>query len=157
MRNFLKYWLVPLFLVWTFGTESQRGSHPLTWYSHIVLWLRRGELPLVQTIKLRRYFQDNVFLTIIDLPIFPNIAPSTTFHVHWCELLFEQCIPNGATMINLSDKYLAVVLQLLGNSCSCSNNTCITKLWDPDLTFSIYTWVSWHCFIEHFSMFSSSF
>ena len=28
----------------------------------------------------------------------------------------------------LADKYRGVVLQLLGNSCSCYNNNCITKL-----------------------------
>ena len=41
---------------------------------------------------------------------------------------------------------MVVVLQLLENSCSFYNNKCITKLWVPDLTFSIYTWFSWHCF-----------
>ena len=38
------------------------------------------------------------------------------------------------------------MLQLIGTSCLCYNNTCITKLLSPDLTFSIYTWFSWHCF-----------
>ena len=36
------------------------------------------------------------------------------------------------------DKYLVVVLQLLGTSCSCYKNICITKLWAPGFTFSIY-------------------
>ena len=44
------------------------------------------------------------------------------------------------------NKYLVVVLQLLGNSCSCYNINCITKLWAPALNLSIYTWFSWHCF-----------
>ena len=39
----------------------------------------------------------------------------------------------------VGNKYLVVVLQLLGTSCSCYNNNYITKLWDPALTFSIYT------------------
>ena len=51
------------------------------------------------------------------------------------------------------DTYLLVVLQLLVTSCSCYNNNCITKLWAPALTSSIYTLFSWHFsqyFIEHF-------
>ena len=33
-----------------------------------------------------------------------------------------------------TDKYLVVVLQLLGTSCSCYKNNFITKFWDPDIT-----------------------
>ena len=35
---------------------------------------------------------------------------------------------------------MVVMLQLLGNSCSCYNNNCITKFLSPDLNFSIYKW-----------------
>ena len=38
------------------------------------------------------------------------------------------------------------LLQLLGISCSCYSNKCITKIWAPALTFSIYTWFYWNCF-----------
>ena len=53
------------------------------------------------------------------------------------------------------DKNLVVMLKLLGTSYSCYNNNFITKLWSPDINFSIYTQFSWHCFLEQFSMFSS--
>ena len=45
------------------------------------------------------------------------------------------------------------MLQLLGTSYSCYNNKCITKLWSPALTFSIYTYFSWHFF--HTVLFNS--
>ena len=48
----------------------------------------RGYFTIFQTINIRRYVQDNLLITIIDLPMFPNIVPSTHFHVHRCELLF---------------------------------------------------------------------
>ena len=70
------------FLVWPFVPESQRGSQPLTWYFYIIPWLWICELPLVQTIKLRRDLQDDELIIILDLPVFPNIAPSKKFH-HW--------------------------------------------------------------------------
>ena len=89
-----------LFLVWIFFPDRQKGSHPLTWYFHINTWLWKGDLPLVQTIKLRRYVQDNLLPTIIDLPLFPNIASSTTFHVQWCKIIFPECLLIGSTMIN---------------------------------------------------------
>ena len=41
---------------------------------------------------------------------------------------------------------MLVVLQLIGFSCSCYNNNCKTKLLDPDINFSIYTWFYWNCF-----------
>ena len=50
-----------------------------------------------------------------------------------------------------------MVLQLIRTSCLCYNNQCITKLGAPDLNLSIYTWFSWHYFIEQFSMFFSCF
>ena len=55
------------------------------------------------------------------------------------------------------DKYLVVILQLIGTSYSCYNNNCITKFWAPVLNFSIHTRFSWQCFLEKFSMLSSSF
>ena len=94
-----KPWL--LFLVLTIGHESQKGSQPLTWSSHIISLFLIDDFPLVQTINLRRYFQDGVLLTVIDLPVFPTIAPSTNFHVHRCELLLPEFLPSGATMINI--------------------------------------------------------
>ena len=46
------------------------------------------------------------------------------------------------------DKYMVVMLQLQGASCSWYNNNCINKLWDTALTFSIYTWFSWNYFLK---------
>ena len=62
---------------------------------------------------------------------------------HWC---LKMIIVSFFTQCILSDKYLLVVLKLLGNPCSCYNNNCITKLWAPAITFSIYTW-----FLDTFS------
>ena len=89
-----------LLLIWTFGPESQRGSHPLTCYPHIILWLWRCDFPLVHTINLIRYFQDNLLLPLLYLPVFINIAPSTTCHAQRCKLLFAERLPGGAIMIN---------------------------------------------------------
>ena len=91
----------PFFLVCFFGNEIQRGSHPLTWYSHIILWLWRCYFSLVHTIKLIRDVQDNVLLAILDLTVFLNIAPSTSCHVHRCELIFSERFPSGSIMINI--------------------------------------------------------
>ena len=44
------------------------------------------------------------------------------------------CYPNTT-----NDQYMVVMLQLIGTSCSCYKNNCKTKLWAPDLNFSIYT------------------
>ena len=52
----------------------------------------------------------------------------------------------GYCIMDNCDKYLLVVLQLIGNSCYCYNNNCITKLWAPAINLSIYTWFYWHCF-----------
>ena len=90
----------PLFLVLNFGPKGQRGNQPLTWYSHIILWLWICDLPIVKTIEIRRDFHDDVLITIIYIPVFTNISPSTTCHVHRCEHLFPERLPNGATMIN---------------------------------------------------------
>ena len=90
-----------LFIVLPCVPESQRGIHLLTWSSHMIFLLLKCEFPLVHTIKLRRYVQDNVFLTLLDIPLFTNIVPSTNFHVHRCELLFPERLLIGATVINI--------------------------------------------------------
>ena len=122
------------FLVWPFCPEFHRGSQNITWYSHITLWFWRGEFTLFQTINIRRYVQDNVFLTILDLPVFPNIAPSTTCHFRQCGIFKPR---TSSKWIN-HDKYLVVELQLLGTSFSCHNNNCTNKLLYPALTLSIW-------------------
>ena len=73
----------------------------------------------------------------------------------WYLYLFYDAVKDKE-YVSVYDKYLVVVLQLLGNSCSCCNNNCITKLWAPDLNLSIYKWFYWHYFIEKISMLSSS-
>ena len=89
-----------LFLVCNFVNESQRGSQPLTWSYHITHWFWRGYLTLVQKIKIQIYVQGYVLLTVLDFPVFPNIAPSTTFHFHWCKVLFPEHLLSGSTIIN---------------------------------------------------------
>ena len=123
-----------LFLIWPFGTEVQRGIQPLTGSSHIIILFWRGKFPLFQTIKIIRDFQDNVFLAILDLPVFPNIAPSTTCHFRQCGIFKPR---TSSKWIN-HDKYLVVELQLLGTSFSCHNNNCTNKLLYPALTLSIW-------------------
>ena len=93
-----KPWL--LFLVWPFGPEIQIGSQHLTWYYHVIILFQKGELFLVHTIKPRIYVQDNVLLTILDLPGFPNISPPTACHVQRCERLFQECLTSVTNMIN---------------------------------------------------------
>ena len=90
-----------LFIAWPFGTESQRGSQPLLWSSHIIPWFWRDDLPLVQTMKLQRNFRGDILLTVLGLPVFPNIVPSRTCHVHRCQLLFPERLPIGETVINI--------------------------------------------------------
>ena len=49
-----------------------------------------------------------MLITIIDLPMLPNIAQTTVSHVHrlkqilllTCELFLPERLPSGATMIN---------------------------------------------------------
>ena len=51
------------------------------------------------------------------------------------------------------NKQLVLVLQLLGTSCSCSTNNCLTKLSAPAITFSIYTWLScFQCCFHHYKI-----
>ena len=58
------------------------------------------EFPLIYTTKLIRDVQDNVLLNILDISVFPNILPYTTFHVHRWGILFPECLPSGSTIIN---------------------------------------------------------
>ena len=88
------------FIVWNFGTDIQISSQPLNWYYHTTISLLRGDLPLVHKIKLRRDIHYDVMLTIIDLPVFPNIESCTTCHVHQCEILNPERLLSVATMIN---------------------------------------------------------
>ena len=89
-----------LFLVWNFGPEIQKGSHPLICSSHIIPWFWRVDFPLVHTINLIRDVKDDVLLSVLDIPVFPIIAPFTTFHVHRCELIFPEHHQSGTTIIN---------------------------------------------------------
>ena len=92
----------PCFLFsWPFSPEIQRGIHPLTWSPYVIFWLWRGEFHIVQTIKIIRDIQYNVLLAIIDLPMFPNSATYTTFHVQLCGILFPWHILSVSTMINI--------------------------------------------------------
>ena len=97
-------WLF-LFLWPCMGFDTQRGNKPLSWYSQIIFWIWRCDSHLVHTNKLQQYVQGDVLLTIINLSVFPNIATTTIFHVHRCDItkceLFPlECLPIGVTMIN---------------------------------------------------------
>ena len=78
--------------------------------------------------------------------------------VFWCRVnkgggsILVRYIQDIRIRLITFDKYLVVVLQLLGTSCLCYNNNCITKLWYSALTFSIYTWFSWHCFLHSYKL-----
>ena len=82
------------------GLETQRGNQPLDWYSKIIFWFWRYYFHLVKTTKFQRDVQGDVLLTIIDLPLFPKIVMSTSFHVHRCEKFLPERLLSGATMIN---------------------------------------------------------
>ena len=49
----------------------------------------RGDFTLVQNPKIKINVQDNVMITILDIPVFPNVDPFKTFHVHQCEPIFQ--------------------------------------------------------------------
>ena len=87
-------------LVWNCGPDSYRGSPTLTWYYYIITWFWRCDFHIFQKIKLRIDVQDNVLLTVLGIPMFPYIAPSTTFHVRRYEILFVEFLLGGASMIN---------------------------------------------------------
>ena len=55
---------------------------------------------LVHITKLQRDGQDGVLLTVICIPVFPNIATTKTFHVHGCELFLPECLLSVDPMIN---------------------------------------------------------
>ena len=69
-----------------FGLENQRCNQPLSWYSQIIFWLWRCDSHLFKTDKLQRFVQGGVLFTTLYLYVFPNIATTTIFHVHSCEL-----------------------------------------------------------------------
>ena len=56
------------------------------------------------------------------------------FHNFSCSPVWN-CIPRTSSWYINHDKYLLLVLQLLGTSCSFYNNNCITNLWAPDFLF----------------------
>ena len=48
----------------------------------------------------KRYFQGDLPLTIIDFPVFTNIAMTTIFHIYRCEIFLPEGLSSVATMIN---------------------------------------------------------
>ena len=112
--------------IWTSnGLETQRGNQPLYWYSQIIFWFWRCDFCIVHTAKFQRDVQGDVLLTILNLPMFPNILTSTIFHVHRCELTrcelsLPERLPRVATMINGRWCYNWYEIHV--------NNICITKL-----------------------------
>ena len=123
------------------GNESHRSSHNIYWSSHIILLSWRGGLPLLHKIKLQVNAQGDILLTVLDFLVFSKTATSTTFHVHWCEMLFPERLTSGATMINKRWGW-----NCYGLHCYCNNNNIITKLWALNIVWSIYTWFTWHFF-----------
>ena len=100
-----------VFLWNCFGLETQRINQPLSWYYWILFWLWRCDYHLVHTVKLQWDVQCDVLITTLDIYVFYNIAMTTIFNVHSCELtkceLFLTCeiflpehLPSGATIIN---------------------------------------------------------
>ena len=90
----------PCPFVWNFGPDIHRSSQPLTLSSQIITWFWRVEFPLFQTINIQINAQGDLLLLVLNFPVFPNIAHSTTCHVHSFELLLKERLPSGSTMIN---------------------------------------------------------
>ena len=55
---------------------------------------------LVHMTKIQRYVQEDVLLTVLDLPVFPNIVTTTIINVHQYELFLPERLTIVATMIN---------------------------------------------------------
>ena len=100
-----------LFLWNGFGLDTQRVNQLLSWSYLIIFGLWRCDSHLVHTEKLQLDVQGGVLITILDLSMFPNIATTTIFHDHSCELtkceIFLTCelflpelLLSGSTMIN---------------------------------------------------------
>ena len=96
-RTIISLWVTSWGLMYLHTCRVCRGevSVPEIYTSYIIPWFRRGDFPLVDTINLRRSFQDYLFLAIIDIPVFPNIGHYTTIHVHQCEPLFPEHLLSG--------------------------------------------------------------
>ena len=87
--------------LWPFnGLETQRGNQPLSWSSLKILCFWWCDFYLVHNTKIQRDFQGDVLLTILDISVFPNIATTTIFHVHQCELFLPERLLSWGTMIN---------------------------------------------------------
>ena len=115
-------------LLWPyFGLDTQRGNQLLPWSFQIIFWLWRCDSHLVQTVNFQRYVQCDILATTLDLSVFPNIATTTIFHVHICELtkcelFLPEHLLSRSTMINRRWCYNWYELHV-------HHNIHITKLW----------------------------
>ena len=82
------------------GIETQRGNQPLTWSSQIIFWFSRCDFHIVQINKLQRYFEDDVLITVLDIPVFPNITTTIIFHAHLRVISLLEHLSSIATTIN---------------------------------------------------------
>ena len=82
------------------GIETQRGNQPLTWSSQIIFWFSRCDFHIVQINKLQRYFEDDVLITVLDIPVFPNITTTIIFHAHLRVISLPEHLSSIATTIN---------------------------------------------------------
>ena len=106
LRNILQidisngiHWLF-LFL-WPYNVlDTQRDNQHLSWSYQIIFWLWGNDFHLVHNTKIHIDVQVDVLLTIMNLPVFPNIVMTTNFHVCRCERFFLEHLMSGETMIN---------------------------------------------------------
>ena len=126
-----------VFLWPCFGLETHRGNQPLSWSPPIIFWLWRCDSCLVHNSKLQQYFQGDLLVTTLDLPVFHNIDTNTIFHVHslksfpTCELFLPERLPCWANMINRQWCYNFWEIHV-------HNNICITNLWSVS-SYSLYS------------------
>ena len=80
--NFIPF---PLISLWPYnGLATRRGNQPLSWSTQIIFRIWRCDFIFVHTTKFQQDVQGDVNLTILDLPVLPNISKNTLFHVHRC-------------------------------------------------------------------------
>ena len=88
--------------LWCFNfIETQRCYQPLSWSSQIIFSFWIYYFYIFQTTKIQIDVQGDLLLDVIDIPVFLNILMITIFHVHRCEILLTERLPNVETMINI--------------------------------------------------------
>ena len=135
--------------VWPyFGLETNRGDQTLSWSFQFFFWIWICHFHLVQTVKFQWYFQGDILVTNLDLPVFPNITTTTNFHVHIQEQLFLTCqfflqerLPSGDySLMTRSEERREGVMGYSHNSGHyIEQKLCITRLdWVEESTQSVW-------------------